>query len=181
MSGEGERKAGFAAAIGATGAGEVPRERAEQLPLLPDLTAEVDEAGNVQVDAGGNVVPMRRGPGRPPGARNRRTEDRVEYIAKRYGMPLERLAQIWSADPRVYAAEHGLDVDEALDDIRDAAKAALPYMHQKQPLAVDVTRRQSFTFHFVEPQAVEEAAEDAITIHLAATELESENDGESET
>lgn len=130
-------KAGMTAAIEATGPGEPPELAwPMQLTLLPSLRTA--PAGDIDRQEG-QVSGGERGRGRPPGSRNRATQEMVDYLAaKGYGMPLERLAQIYSADPVLLAAELGLTRGDAIDLICKAASAALPYVHRKQPVAVDM-------------------------------------------
>lgn len=75
----------------------------------------------------------RRGPGRPPGAENRRTVETRELtlrLAAEHGItPMEYLWRLMLSP--------GVD-----EDRRDrAAVALLPYTAAKMPVAVDVTRR----------------------------------------
>lgn len=131
------KKAGLTAAIEATGAGDVPeRPAAMQLTLLPSLRSAPEGDIDRQED---EVSGGERGRGRPAGSRNRATQEMIDYLAaKGYGQPLERLAQLYSADPVVLAYEQNLTRAEALDLVVKAAIAALPYVHRKQPVAVDM-------------------------------------------
>lgn len=159
------QKSGIAAALDRVGTGEAPTSLAErrqrQLALLPGL--EGDQAAD-QVDQGDGP----RGPGRPAGARNKRTQEWVDYLGGRYGTPLERLAQLYSANPGELAAAHGIKVIEALDIMKSAAIAALPYMHQKQPVSVDVTGkgRMVLVLGSVGEDDAERAAEDGLSMVL---------------
>lgn len=82
----------------------------------------------------------RRG-GRPPGARNKRAEDVARAVIEGLGDPLLHLAAIATADVGELMA-HGLSAHEAIQEKRLAAIGVLPYLHQRKPLAVDVTGRQ---------------------------------------
>ena len=99
------------------------------------------------------LQPNGRGPGRPPGAKNRSTEEWREYLLSRYQSPLIGLLEIASRSPvelakelglyrRVKVGENGeletkvLDIHAAFAHQRAAMEAALPYLHQKQPLAI---------------------------------------------
>jgi hypothetical protein len=144
-------KIGLVAALEVTGAGEVPRAGGAQLSLLPGLGEEHGQ------EAGGAAAPEgKRGPGRPPGARNKATQEIIDYIGGRYGMPLERVAQLWAMPPHQLAASLGIKLVEAVELQLRAASAALPYLHQKQPQAIDL--KSSTTHRFVVVQ-VEDAAE----------------------
>ncbi len=123
-------KVGIQAAVEAVGLGEPPVERAEQLALLTPPVAEGVEA---------NAPAVKRGPGRPPGSRNRRTEQWVQYLHERYSSPVEALA--------IEAERTVLDVVEALGLVEPTNEQLLsiwreqnrlrvelaPYMHQKLP------------------------------------------------
>jgi len=65
-------KAGIAAAIETVGVGEAPAAGGEQLSMLPGD----DDA---PTGAGGRAA---RGPGRPAGARNRRTKEMVDWLLR---------------------------------------------------------------------------------------------------
>lgn len=110
-----------------------------QLPLLP--APEPADGG----DQAGEAGP--RGRGRPAGARNRRTQEIADYLLARYRSPLEGLAAIQGRNVRVLAAELGLEApsfDQLVELLRlqiKAAEALAPYVHQKQPVAVQVDSR----------------------------------------
>jgi hypothetical protein len=108
-----------------------PNGGGEQLPLLPAALAEATAA-----EAAGEVA--RRGPGRPPGARNRRTDEWVDYLLGRYRSPLVVLAETYSRPVEVLAAELGCTREDAFKIQIEAASRLAPYLHQKQPLAVNV-------------------------------------------
>lgn len=82
-----------------------------------------------------------RGPGRPPGARNKRTLEWAEYLLTRYASPLEVLAQMAVARVDELAASLGCTKLEAFQEKRQAAIALVPYVHQKQPLAVNLNNK----------------------------------------
>jgi len=83
-----DQKAGIQTAIDDLGGpGAPPGDDAEQLPLLDDHQA-ADQGPN----PGG--VPAPSGKGRPPGSKNKRTEEWTEFLLARYTSPLEGLAEI---------------------------------------------------------------------------------------
>ena len=82
-----------------------------------------------------------RGPGRPPGSRNKRAEDAAREVIERLGDPLVMLAAI-AMTPVADLMAVGLSVAEALTEKRLSAQAVLPYLHQRKPLAVNVDGRQ---------------------------------------
>lgn len=108
-----------------------PAPEAEQLDLLGLPVAHI---------VGGEVRP--RGPGRPPGARNRRTEDWEAYLSTRYTHPLETLAQISAQSVDALSKALGCKPLEALQEKRLAAIALLPFMAQRRPLALDVSNHE---------------------------------------
>lgn len=77
--------------------------------------------------------------GRPPGSRNRRTEDWAAYLSLRYGHPLERLAQLAAADPRQLASQLGMKTGDLLGRQIEALKALVPYVASPMPQKVQVT------------------------------------------
>jgi len=73
----------------------------------------------------------RAGKGRPPGARNHRTQFWSDYIPRRYGSPLEVLAQVMRAPTADLARELGCSKLDAFGEKRKAAEALAPYLHPK--------------------------------------------------
>ncbi len=88
------------------------------------------------------VQHVRRGPGRPPGARNKRTERTVQWLLARHKDPVEGLLQIADMHPADLAAMLSCTMLEAVQEQRLCRRDALPYVKQRMPLAVDVTNRQ---------------------------------------
>lgn len=91
--------------------------------------------------------------GRPPGARNKRNQKLSDYMISRYGDPLSVMGEIYSmpldALMRLMIALQGGDAKHkplrAVDAIRlklEAAAQAAPYVHGKQPISVEVSRRK---------------------------------------
>ena len=89
-----------------------------------------------------SAAAVARGAGRPLGSRNKRTVAWANYLTRRYGSPLEVLAQIATAHITVLRDSLACTALEAMIEKRQAAIALLPYIHQRQPLAVDLTNRQ---------------------------------------
>lgn len=102
--------------------------------------------------------------GRPPGARNRSTEEWARFLLSRYQSPLVVLAELYSRptgelvdELQAMADKHGREVWHAhgggkqekvlispLDVLRlqrDAAVALAPYVHKQQPKALEVDAR----------------------------------------
>lgn len=103
----------------------------EQLALLPSPGSAPMEPGEA-VEPGG-----KRGPGRPPGAKNKSTQDWVSYLQKRYRDPREFLAEAYNRPVQVLAAELNCDLLEAFKVQLISAKEMLPYVAQKQTTASD--------------------------------------------
>lgn len=100
-----------------------------------------------------SVVERKPGPGRPPGSRNRRTEAWAQYLLARYASPLEVLAQIATSSVEELHKRLGCSPLEALQEKRLAALGLLPYLHQRQPIAVDLNTRQVVNLTIVEGAA----------------------------
>lgn len=104
-----------------------PAEEPEQLPLMPlPLTPAAPAPAEAE----------RSGPGRPPGARNKRTEAMIEYLERRYRPPLVVLAETYSRRVEDLARELGISKRDAFELQQQAAIHSLPYWHQKQPVAI---------------------------------------------
>lgn len=128
----GDREHGLGAALRpAMEAREGEGENAEQ----PDLLAEEPLLGGV-AKVGRNELP--RGPGRPKGARNKRTEELARYILGRYRDPLIGLADVVSTPIDALATALSCDKLEAAEFWRKCAGELLPYVHQRKPAAIQV-------------------------------------------
>lgn len=106
------------------GAGEAPRTQEDLFPAAPSAHAAPE-----------GERPRR--PGRPAGARNKRTLEWQRWFEQTGKMPLEFLAETFRADTLQLAAKLGCEPLEALKVQRAAAEAVLPYVEQKLPLAVE--------------------------------------------
>ena len=102
----------------------------DQLPLLPMVATEapVSAADDAAV----------AGAGRPPGRRNRRTQEWTDYILSRYRSPLEVLAETYSTPTPTLSRRLRCSFKEAFTFQLQAARELAPYLHQKQPVAVTV-------------------------------------------
>ncbi len=146
----------------------------EQLPLLP--AAELDEpAEKIDPPADGA-----RGPGRPRGARNRRTEEWVDYLLSRYRSPLIALAETYSRPVAVLAAELNTSRLEAFKLQISAAKELAPYLHQRQPLGIQVDSRGVVQL-VIAGDAPAEAVQAADGLVLEAQIINEENQSLSDT
>lgn len=146
------------AALAALG-DELAEDDGEQLGLF----------GEAQTAGGRELQAQRRGPGRPLGARNRRTERTVAFLLSRHRDPRQVLLEIAEANVDDLVALLGCTRFEALQEKRLAAIGVLPYVAQRQPLSVDVTDRKVVYLTISDGQV---AADDA-GIGFAARVVES--------
>lgn len=119
----------------------------EQLPLLPLSNSGAGAPQNAGADD------TRRGVGRPPGSKNKNTEAWVKFLLSQYASPLEVMAATMTRKVRDLAIDlgyivmrDGVQIRHATpDELRECLKIQLscakelaPYIHQKQPQAVDL-------------------------------------------
>lgn len=107
-----------------------PREKNGLAAAVAICMAEQEELGaEAEAETAADLfgeAPAPRGAGRPAGARNRATQEQVAAIRASGQSPLAFLASVWR-DP------------QRSDKSRiPAAVAALPYLHRKQPMDVNV-------------------------------------------
>lgn len=98
-------------------------------------------------DGVGELPAEKRGPGRPAGSKNKSTEEWSRFILTRYRSPLIGLAEIAQATPLALQDElggapsetnkGGVSLAECVKIIMAAQQALAPYLHQKQPTAID--------------------------------------------
>lgn len=115
---------------------------AVQLPLLP--ISQVGQGDAERADS----VSADRGAGRPLGSKNKSTAAWREYLGVRYTSPLIAMAETYSRSVHDLARELGFTNDkgrtakpeELLELFKlqlQCAKELAPYMHQKQPMAIE--------------------------------------------
>lgn len=149
-----DRKEGLKAALAELGAGAAPAVAEGQDGLFPD------PATPLSLPPSSALAPGKRTRGR-----GRRTQEWVDYILSRYRSPLIGLAEIAARPVRQLAEElelyarspvtglliYDLDGQPVLrgDAILEAAKlqksaleALAPYLHSKQPQAIEVQSKQ---------------------------------------
>lgn len=136
-----EIKSGMAAAMDVAMAQHAEPEEPVQENLL-GLPEPKTEAGRALVAA--------RRAGRPAGARNKRTQRNVEWLLSRHRDPREVLLAIVETPIDELAATLGCKPMEALQEVRLAAQAVLPYTAQRMPLSVDVTDRKIIHLNIVD-------------------------------
>lgn len=158
----------------AGGVGEMPGAGAEQPELF-----EADAP--LPMPAAQRGVSGPKG-GRPAGARNKSTEEWREYILSRYRSPLVALCEIYSRTPQELAEQLGLyeyayvgsgdgahvekrlATGEAFKRQVEAMVAALPYLHQKQPIAIEATGKSAGMIVIGELQGVVDKGDGSITV-----------------
>lgn len=142
-------KEGLATAVETVGIGDPPDDESQQLDLIgPDDDGEALAFGQTM-----DGLERRRGPGRPAGSKNKRTEEWLEYLQSQYTSPLVALAKTWSADTEKLAAKLRTSREKAFEIQQSAARASLPYWHQKQPVAVEIDAKGHATIEMhVSPQ-----------------------------
>ncbi len=138
---ESETKEGLGAALGGVEVG-APMPPKVQLPL-PALDIGAQGAGGAGGSDGGQ-----RGAGRPRGSKNKRTEEWQEYLLGRYTSPLEGLAVLVSRGIRFLSIELGCSLLEAARLYIVCCKELAPYLHQKQPVSVDLSDHKKITLLF---------------------------------
>lgn len=152
MSGE---KQGLVSAI------EIALEEQDELVDQANRESARDLFGFEQVES--------RGPGRPAGARNRATEEQRRLILATGQSPLAYLASIWRDENRL------------TKDRVAAAVAALPYVHRKQPVAIDLKSERAvyLTIGGLDGEA-ELGFEDDGSVTIEGEIVKVESDGKSE-
>lgn len=93
------------------------------------------------------LLRTQRGPGRPPGARNKRTERTVQFLLARHQDPREVLLAMAEARVDELTAALGCSAYQAWQEKRLAAIGVLPYVAQRQPLAVAFTGVRPIHLH----------------------------------
>ena len=130
-------RTGLAAILDEAGAGDSVLETpAEQLALL-----------GMEPPQGRSVA------GRPPGRRNLRNQRVADFILATVGDPLVELARMAMLPVNDMQAALGVTKAEAFAEKRLCAAAVLPYLHQRQAIAVDLTSRNIVTLNLFEGAA----------------------------
>lgn len=176
------KKAGTIAAVKEAVAAkplELPTE--EQPDMFEDLIGAGDVVKRTRERAAAELagVPAQRR-GRQPGAENRRKREWVDYLLSRYPSPLEGLLQIAVARVDDLVIDIGCTKLEALQEKRIAMAAALPYLHQKQAIAVNVNQKATLKLVIEDlgDAAAIEDGEDVLDGVAIPLELEDSEDSE---
>lgn len=142
------------------------------------LDLGVEETGALDTPSPfSQTLAPKKGPGRRPGSRNVRTAETMKWILAQHRHPLSVICEAYSMTPAEFAAKIGLpkpwvEVVETVDEKKvvtgrrflddyDAdtlleivklqlrmAEAALPYLAQKQPMAVQLEGKAALTVAF---------------------------------
>lgn len=122
-----------AGSLPAASFGAPSSDAAETQEQLFDLDGPEGALGPV------SAVLERRGPGRPKGAINKRTEDLRRFLLARFKHPIVALAEVYSIPVDELARELGCDKVDALTlQLRAAAEVA-PYVDSKMPAKVHIS------------------------------------------
>jgi hypothetical protein len=147
---------------------------AEAFPLQHELLGLPELAPGTK---GAAAIQERRSKGgRPLGARNKRIEDVARAVVEHLGDPLVHLVAIATAGVDELVAI-GLKPSEAFAEKRLAATAALPYLHQRQAVRVDVSSHQVVHLSITDGVALasqNQGVIDAIAVQLDSGELDSD-------
>ncbi len=147
----GERAAELGREIGPVLAPQMAAERAAMAPpAAPAPTAGAPVLDHLEVVGAPNsarVLAVRTG--RPPGRRNRRSEDVARWVVEHLGDPLLiQAAMATMGIERLMAL--GLSATEAIAEQRLAAAVILPYLHSRRPISVDVATHKRVSLMIVE-------------------------------
>ncbi|KPH59176.1 hypothetical protein ADT71_23835 [Novosphingobium sp. ST904] len=119
----------------------------EFFPEASQLDLLRDERGNLPADAL-RQIRAQQGRGRPRGARNKRSEKIAKWFIAQYGDPLVALGEIMNTPidviyEQMILAQGGeakgkrVTGRDAMEFRKSAILDVLPYIHGKQPIAVD--------------------------------------------
>lgn len=126
-----EKPSGLLAAVRELMADHAGEMYEQQLALLPTPATERVEVPEAGEDG------KRRGPGRPPGAKNKSTLDWARYIQARYRDPRLFLAETYNRPVEQLAKELDCSLLDAFRVQFMAAKEIAPYIASKMPTADD--------------------------------------------
>jgi hypothetical protein len=144
------------------------------VPLFPELLEDGEFS---------SISRARVGPGRPKGARNKATKEIRDYILARHRDPLDALGEIISMPLMELKKLLGCDMIDALKMQMAAATSLAPYLHQKQPQAiqVDETSQGVLLVQFGRGHHTGETETNANGLGMTLINQQSENDVKSST
>ncbi|HEV2187503.1 MAG TPA: hypothetical protein VGR70_09860 [Stellaceae bacterium] len=145
---------------------------AEQTPELDDEDRQFGLFSEPASEAGRRRG-CNRGPGRPPGARNRHTIRSVDMLLSRHRDPRAVLLEIAQANIHDLVAMYGGTALQMLQEKRLAAAAVLPYVASRMPIQVDL-REQRVVYLSLVDGKLEQAMPSEDGIGLVARVLDSE-------
>lgn len=146
-------RTGIAAVLAEAGAGEA-------------LEARLDDVEQLALALGLDTDRIRRrAAGRPAGRRNLRNQRVADYLLGQYPDPLEGLVRMAAMPLEALADALGCSRFEAAQEQRLCRIAALPYLHQRQAIAVDMTHRTQVELTIVDGLAADQV-DDAATIDV---------------
>ena len=126
---------------------------AVQLPLLPS-----DQLDALPVEGRATALRAPRR-GRPPGSKNRSSEEWRTYLLGQYRSPLVVLAETYSRSVSDLAVELGCKPVEALALQVRAAVELAPYLHSRQPVEVNHNGAPAMTLNIFTGDAPPEETE----------------------
>jgi hypothetical protein len=103
------------------------------------------------------TVEQPKGVGRPPGARNKRTEEFRQELAAMGALPglfLAKLIRDYQHDRKELAQRLGVESGPLFEKVVHAAETLLPYCEQKLPVDVKVDGKGAMVFAMVDPAAL---------------------------
>ena len=146
-------RTGIAAVLAEAGAGEA-------------LEARLDDVEQLALALGLDTDRIRRrAAGRPAGRRNLRNQRVADYLLGQYPDPLEGLVRMAAMPLEGLADALGCSRFEAAQEQRLCRIAALPYLHQRQAIAVDMTHRTQVELTIVDGLAADQV-DDAAAIDV---------------
>lgn len=120
-----------------------------------EMTDEETGALDVPSPLSAALDPSRPRRGRPPGAKNRRTEAVVGWLLAQHRHPLAVIMEAYTMSPATFArvalGEDKPDADRLLEIVKlqlRMAEAALPYVAQKLPQAVQLEGGANLSISF---------------------------------
>lgn len=190
MSGIDQSDKGLGAAVKSAHVPDAPVPNVmdgEQMSLMPLRNASEGREAAKRLGTSG----AGRGRGRPPGAKNKSTKAWTDYILARYTSPLVMLAEIATRPLPDLAAElmeyagsvEGAkptyaQVMEILKLQVAAAKELAPFIHQKQPTAIQGAENGLINLMIGDVNVAQVGVEDATDLELEIIDVESvENQG----